>query len=438
MRHAAVLVIHRDLARLALIDMLTFREIKALERKVAWREGPPYRHVDTEALWTFLLRGLKDYQRFYDVEAIAVTGEGGMAALIDEGGELALPVLDPADPGPESLAHYYDALRPDERDSGAPRRAAGGNLGAQLFWQMKTLAADWSRVTRILTWPQYWAFRLSGTAVSEVTALSAASDLWLPGNRTFSPMVDRLGWRGLLPPLAWGDARLGPVLPAIRTATGLGEEAGVWCGVTLRAAELIAEGHGLTGPFTVIETGAEARITAVSGGPSAVPKECGLRGEVLAVLPMPVFSAYGELLAGRALGASLAELDGVLANGIRLRRAGDGRFRWSADPAGLSDGAAYAAATLFLARETAVGLAMSGAAGPILVEGPMTDNGFFLDALAILAAVPLRSGTGNLAGAAVGAALLADRPGRVARTPVHRPAVEVLARAGAIRDACRS
>ena len=60
---------------------------------------------------------------------------------------------------------------------------------------------------RSSTYPQYWAFRLTGVAATEVTSLGCHTDLWNPRAGAFSSLVER---DGLAPRYAAAPARLRP------------------------------------------------------------------------------------------------------------------------------------------------------------------------------------------------------------------------------------
>ena len=121
--------------------------------------------------------------------------------------------------GRSSSAADYDAARPPFAETGTPRLPIGLNLGAQLFWQAAGISRQNSpRVARILMYPQYWAYRLTGVLANEVTSLGCHTDLWNSAPGDFSTLVDRQGWRQLMPPLRRASDRLGPVLPDDRRA----------------------------------------------------------------------------------------------------------------------------------------------------------------------------------------------------------------------------
>jgi sugar (pentulose or hexulose) kinase len=69
--------------------------------------------------------------------------------------------------------------------------------------------------------PQYWAWRLTGIAVSEASILGAQSHLWNVRDRRWSPIVAARGWGRLMPPFARAADVLGRVRPALQSRHGL-------------------------------------------------------------------------------------------------------------------------------------------------------------------------------------------------------------------------
>ena len=57
------------------------------------------------------------------------------------------------------------------------------------------------RTTAILTYPQYWNWRLGGAAASEVSYLGCHSHLWAPLQDDFSSLAKARGWAEKFPPL---------------------------------------------------------------------------------------------------------------------------------------------------------------------------------------------------------------------------------------------
>ncbi|TIU86075.1 MAG: carbohydrate kinase, partial [Mesorhizobium sp.] len=175
--------------------------------------------------------------------------------LLGAAGELALPVLDYEFTGPDALAQDYDAIRPAFAETGTPRLPVGLNLGAQFFWQQRNFPAEFAEAAAILMYPQYWAFRLTGVAVNEVTSLGCHTDLWNPWKADFSSLVDRMQWRGLMAPVRPAKDRLGPILPALAKVTGLDPQTPVFCGLHDSNASLLPHLLSDRPPFSVVSTG---------------------------------------------------------------------------------------------------------------------------------------------------------------------------------------
>ncbi|MGG2476833.1 carbohydrate kinase, partial [Rhizobium sp. BR5] len=71
-------------------------------------------------------------------------------------------------------------IRPDFAETGSPLLPVGLNLGAQIHFQKTAFAHEFARVRSIVTYPQYWAGRLTGVQATETTSLGCHTDLWNP------------------------------------------------------------------------------------------------------------------------------------------------------------------------------------------------------------------------------------------------------------------
>jgi sugar (pentulose or hexulose) kinase len=219
-------------------------------------DRPPYPHFDVEATWNWLVATLAAEARAgASIEAIVTTAHGCAAALVREDGSLALPVLDYEHAAPAQLA-AYEALRPPFAQTASPPLPGGMNLGRQLYWQQQVFPERFAEAAAILLYPQYWAARFSGIWATEMTSLGAHSDLWMPQVRRYSSLVTAQGWDRLLPPIARADARLGPILPEVAAATGIGADCSVFCGIHDSNASLLNYLRGGDGaPFAVVSSG---------------------------------------------------------------------------------------------------------------------------------------------------------------------------------------
>ncbi len=418
----AVLDIGKTNAKVVIFDAASGAEIEMRRMPNRVLAGPPYPHYDVEALWGFLLETLAVFAKEPGFDAISITTHGASAALIDADGRLALPVLDYEHEYPEEIRRAYDEMRPDFAETFSPRLSGGLNLGAQIHYQKTAFPEEFARVRTILTYPQYWAYRLSGVAANEATSLGCHTDLWKPHEGDYSSLVDALDVRDLMAPVFSAFDRIGMTLPEIASAACLPRAVPVFCGIHDSNASLLPYLTDREAPFAVVSTGTWVINFAVGGDIDRLDSTRDTLANVDAygrVVPSARFMGGREfeLLTGE-LGdldqdLVVAALPGVIEKRVMLLPnivAGSGPFpgrqrEWVNDD-GMSTDERWAAACLHFALMTQTCLDLAGARGPVLVEGPFALNGVYLSLLAGLTgrdvlAVPGSTGTSQ------GAALLA-------------------------------
>ena len=421
-RSVAVVDIGKTNAKVALVDVDAGTELAVEKTPNTTLPGPLYPHVDVERLWRFILSSLARLGERHLVDAIAVTTHGAAAALVRADGSLALPVLDYEHDGPETLAAAYDAVRPDFEETGSPRLPVGLNLGAQLFWQRTHFADAFSSAAAIIPYPQYWGFRLSGVAASEVTSLGCHTDLWNPRAARFSSLVGRMDWLILMPPIRGAADSLGPILPEIAAETGLPPATPVFTGIHDSNASLIPHLLFRKPPFAVVSTGTWVVAMAVGATPRtldpardtlvnvdafgrAVPSARFMGGREHALLTagaeiLPDEASVAAALAGRTLLLPSVQRG----SGPYPHRA----FSWTAGEPPAGERAA--AVDFYLAMMTAQCLRLIGADGPVVVEGPFAANALYCSMLAAATGRAVVADDRGVTGTSIGAALLLATP----------------------------
>lgn len=438
MTRIAVIDIGKTNAKLALVEGETLAEIAVVTRPNRVLSGPPWPHFDLDGHWQFFLHHLAAFHAGYGVDAISVTTHGAAAALLDRAGELAAPMLDYEHVGPDDMAAEYDRLRPDFTQTGSARLPHGLNLGAQLHWQFARDPGLAARTAHVVTYPQYWGWRLTGELASDVTSLGCHTDLWNPWQGQFSDLVARLGLAGRIAPARRSNEVLGHLRADVAAATGMRPGTPVAVGIHDSNASLYPYLVGRKGPFSVVSTG--TWVVAMSMGAQQVTLNPD-RDVLVNVnaLGQPVPSArfmggreYELLRAGCEAVPTGADRASVLRQAAMILPAmvsDSGPFRghrmaWTAQPH--SDGARMLAISWYLALMTRTCLSLTGAQGPVMVEGPFAANPDYCAMLASL----LPEGVyraGSATGTAAGAAMLClteDRPIAASRIGAHAELAE--------------
>lgn len=418
-RHIAVIDLGKTNAKLALVDLADLSEIAVRTRPNRVLSGPPYPHYDLEGHWEFFCQTLRAFHAAYGVDAVSVTTHGAAATLIGADGT-ALPMLDYEHDGPEELADAYNALRPDFAHTGAPRLPNGLNLGAQLHWQLARDPSLLARIKHIVTYPQYWGYLLTGALACDITSLGCHTDLWLPQEARFSPLVDQLGIRDRMAPPRKPAEQLGVISGAAALATGLPQGLPVAVGIHDSNASLYRHLQARSGPFSIISTGTWVVMMAMRGAPVPLDPNRDTLININALgEPVPSARFMGgrlfDLVTKGFKGAPTPEdRDAVLKRGVMLLPQSDpfavpsqlDDLRWTTPPQ--TDGERLVALSYALALITQRGLAMIGAAGPSIVEGPFSRNADYLTMLATLLGDEVEA-MGSATGTSGGAALLLSK-----------------------------
>ena len=424
MTHIAVIDIGKTNAKLALVDRITLSEVAVVTRPNTVLPGPPWPHFDLDGHWDFLLASMARFHTDYGIDAISITAHGASCVLLDGEGKLAAPMLDYEHPGPNDLAVRYNRLRPPFGETGSARLAGGLNVGAQLHWMFEQDPTLKDRSAQILTYPQYWAFRLTCIPTTERTSLGCHTDLWNPAEDAPSSLVKTLGIEDKIAPVRMASDVLGTITSQVAALTGLPSNTPVTCGIHDSNASLLPHLLSRTTPFSVVSTGTWIIAMTVGGtNPQLDPDRDTLVNVNAFGLPVPSARFMGgrefeQIIDGAHVAPTAADVEAVLANGIMLmptveRSTGPFAGRVSAwlqlEPE-IGSGQRSVAAAYYCAMVTATCLSLTGHRGDIVVEGPFAKNVEFLSLLAVATQCSV-TGASNATGTSQGAALLiCDHP----------------------------
>lgn len=414
-RFVAVIDIGKTNTKLALVDLASGAEVAVETTPNRVQPGPPWPHFDSEAQWAFLSGAMRRLAATHRVDAISVTTHGACAAFLTAGGRLAAPVMDYEFTGTDSTRAAYDRLRPPFAETGSPALPRGLNLGAQLHHALIADPGLADRCAHVVTWPQYWGFRLTGALACDLSSLGCHTDLWNPGAGAWSSLPAALGLAGKMAPPRRPDEVLGTLTPALQAEWGIGPIP-VAVGIHDSNASLLPHLRARKPPFAVVSTGTWVICMAIGGNPAPLdPARDTLVNVAATGQPVPSARFMGgrehDLIRAGSIAPGHAEdAAAVLSRGVMLLPAvmpDSGPFagrthRWMAPPE--TEGETAVALDFYLALMAAECLSLIAAEGPALVEGPFSVNPRFLAMLATAIdreVIPSRARTGTALGAAL-------------------------------------
>jgi sugar (pentulose or hexulose) kinase len=368
-----------------------------------------YRTLDVHGIDEWIGTTLRAFGQLAPIVAIVPVAHGAAAALLRDG-RLACGPMDYEQPIPADLRRTYDSERDDFAVSGSPELPLGLNLGVQLHY-LEALDPDVLRPgTTVVTWPQFWAWRLCGEAATEVSSLGCHTDLWCPQSGCPSALARRRGWSDRFAPLRGASECLGTLSPEWIERTRLSPTTRVYCGLhdsnaALLATQSFSEVAGRD--VTVVSTGTwfVAMRKPAHDAPTVhliEQRDCLLNVDVYGQ-PVPSARFMGgreiEILCGDTAAriddpadqaSILAALPSVVTEGYRIRPtwvSGCGPFptatgRWSREPTDPMTRRAAVALYAALMIDTALDLIDSR--DVLVVEGRFADSMAFVRLLATL------------------------------------------------------
>ena len=369
-----------------------------------------YSSLNIDGIETWFSHALSEFARKGRIAAIIPVAHGAAACIINPDGTW-LPAVDYEAEVPEDVRIAYLKERDCFSHTGSPLLPCGLNLGTQLFWLERIVSEKFGRGT-IVTWPQFWAWRLCGVAATEVTSLGCHTDLWLPGKNQPSLLAERCGWTARLAPVRAAGDMLGTVTKEWQIRCGLPDDCKVLCGLHDSNAALLAmRGYPeIAGQeHTVLSTGTwfiamHATLGKRSIDPAALEeaRDCLVNVDAFGA-PVPSARFMGGREAEIMEAAPVEQLDGS-AHASALQEAaeaaitqeifalptfhpGVGPFpkqegRWTYRPEGQV--LRRAVTDLYLALMTDTMLNLIGSRGPLVAEGRFAGDPLYIQALAAL------------------------------------------------------
>lgn len=356
-----------------------------------------YPHHDTERIWSWMLQIFSEFSRIARVSAIIPVTHGATAALVNGNG-LVLPVLDYESELPEQDNHQYQPLRPPYQQSYSPDLPAGLNLGRQLAWLQNNYPQEFAKASHILMYPQYWAWRLSGVAATEVSSLGCHTDLWDTGQQKYSSLVEKKGWASLFPRMQKAWTRLATIRPTLARETGLPADCQIICGVHDSNASLLRHLKDAGNKHrTVLSTGTWTIAAALGADQERLDEHADMLantnvlGEAVSCMRFMGGREFAILAGQEPVTCTPSDISKLISqNTFALPCFAESGGPFSGQLAKISGQAPenmqerYALATLYCVLMTDYCLEKLGSEGDIIIEGSFTNNPYLAAMLASL------------------------------------------------------
>ena len=417
--------------------------LDVLKTDSASRAGPPYLHFDVSQIWKWLLHAIAALARSHRIDAIVTTTHGCAAALVDDT-DLVLPVMDYEAQVPADLNRDFEPLIPSFEQTQTPDLPQGLNLARQLFWQQRAFPEAFERARNILMYPQYWGWRLTGVAVSELTSLGCHTHLWHPGRRDFTGLPDTQGWRDLFPPVRAAFEPLGWVSPDVAREANLPEDCIVYTGIHDANANFALYLCGHRNPFSLVSAGTwvvvmsprmslgfldpmrdTMAIVDVEGNPLPTARYMGGRDFELLTEGKGADTPFTESDLVRVLEQRSLVLPSLTPGGPFM-----GRRCETIGPEPRRPAEAAARATLYVALMTWVSCRLMQTDGDLIIDGGFANNTWYCRLVAALAGHECCLVNLDSQGTAIGAGMMASWDFPESEWPLHLRQIEPFEHSG--------
>ncbi|MFW5806325.1 MAG: FGGY-family carbohydrate kinase [Spirochaetota bacterium] len=215
-----------------------------------------------EDITGWFLDGLSELARSYPIRSISVTTHGAGLVCLDELDQPAVPVVsythEPENAG--RLHEEFYALVGNrqtlQRETATIELQPLVNPAKLIFFLKKQYPEAFPRTKRILFYPQYFAYLLTGSVVADFTYVGCHTYLWDFERRDWSHVADSLGVRELLPERVvhpWET--IGRIRPEIASRQGVDPDTVVAAGIHDSNASILPYLLKESGDFVLNSTG---------------------------------------------------------------------------------------------------------------------------------------------------------------------------------------
>lgn len=209
------------------------------------------RYEDVENAFAWIKQQIAEFATQHRISAVSITTHGATAMGVDADGALAFPPVayttEAGDAFDEEFHRKFGSREALQEETATAEVGSLVNLGKLLYFVKKHWPDKFDATERVLFYPQYFGFLLTGQAGAEPTYTGCHTYLYDPRNHRPSSVAKKLGLDQKMP----ADIRkswevLGTVSPAVAAETGLAKDCIVTLGIHDSNASLLpylVKGH---------------------------------------------------------------------------------------------------------------------------------------------------------------------------------------------------
>ena len=184
---------------------------------------------DLEAMEEWFIAELKDLAQKYPIKALAVSAHGATFVCVGKDNKNAVPcVYYTHEPGEDFHRRFYERFGNAEElqaRTGTPAFKAMINPAKGIFFAQEQFSEEFTNVSAVLPYPQYWLLRFTGKMGVESTYMGNHTYLWDQVDHALSTVAHKLGIAGLLPDKLYKPwDTLGCISAEFAAKTGLPKE----------------------------------------------------------------------------------------------------------------------------------------------------------------------------------------------------------------------
>jgi L-fuculokinase len=233
-----------------------------------------------EEMTEWYLERLSDFSGTYNIRAISVATQGATAVCVDKEGNITVPTIAyTTEPGEDFHHRFYKRFGGVEKIHRTTATVPMGdflNIAQLIAYYQENYSSDFQHTGKILGFPQYFGYVLTGKAGAEPTYMGCHTLLWEHENNRWSYIAEGLGILDKLPEkLSNSWDVLGTVTPAVSKRTGLPAETIVTYGIHDSNASLLPYLVKMKGDMVLNSTGTWCALMHPSDSIAFAPEEIG-------------------------------------------------------------------------------------------------------------------------------------------------------------------